>query len=145
MYLEEFYKISIKIDPKIFCVKINDIYTKEYNISTGVPQGAVLSPTLFSIYINDIPTNYKKNKTYSMLFADDLVYYYIYKKGENAASKNINKHLNHLSNWTKKWRLKLATHKCNYLVFSNGTQNESENLNLKLNQAVQVMRLISLY
>jgi len=68
-----------------------------------------------------------------MLFADDLVFYYIYKKGENTASKNINSHLNNLFSWTKKWRLKLATHKCSYLVFSNGNQNESEKLNLKIN------------
>jgi hypothetical protein len=83
--------------------------------------------------VNDIPTNHKKNKTYSMLFADDLVFYYICKKGENAASKNINSHFTQLYNWTKKSRLKLATHKCNYLVFSNGTQNESDKLNIKIN------------
>ena len=116
-----------------FRVRVNDSYTIEHNITTGVPQGAVLSPTLFSIFINDIPTNFKKNKTYSMLFADDLVFYYIYKKGEKTASKNINSHLNNLFSWTKKWRLKLATNKCSYLVFSNGNQNESEKLNLKIN------------
>jgi hypothetical protein len=37
--------------------------------------GAVLSPTLFSIYNNDIPVNGSKNKIHSLLFADDLIYY----------------------------------------------------------------------
>ena len=38
------------------------------NILTGVPQGAVISPLLFSIFINDIPRLEKKNNSYSSLF-----------------------------------------------------------------------------
>ena len=88
---------------------------------------------LFSLYINDIPTNLKKNKTYSQLFADDLSFFYIYKKGEATASRNINNHLSGLAKWLHRWRLRMAPHKCNYLVFSNGTSNESDKLDLKLN------------
>jgi hypothetical protein len=76
-----------------------------------MPQGAVLSSTLFSMYINDIPGNGSKYKIYSLLFADDLVYYYIYKKNPNAASTHINKHLINIQKWLNKWRLRMAPHK----------------------------------
>ena len=60
---------------RTFTIKINDSYSKYCNIETGVPQGAVLSPILFSIFINDMidgRTIFKKNEVYSNLFADDL-------------------------------------------------------------------------
>ena len=116
-----------------FKVKVNDFTTIEFGITTGVPQGAVLSATLFSIFINGIPTNSKKNKMYSLLYADDLVFYYIYRKNPNAASIAINKHLISIQNWLNNWRLKMAPHKCNYLVFTNSNADLSSELNLKLN------------
>jgi retron-type reverse transcriptase len=38
-----------------FSVKHNETLSREFNIMTGVPQGVVLSPILFNVYINDIP------------------------------------------------------------------------------------------
>jgi hypothetical protein len=47
---------------RYFSVRVNNYLTKQVLIETGVPQGAVFSPTLFSIFINDIPMNFSKNK-----------------------------------------------------------------------------------
>ena len=72
-----------------FRIKIGEFKTDYFDVGSGVPQGSVLNSILFSIYINDIPTNIKKNVTNSLVFADDLAYYHIYKKGEGAVSKKI--------------------------------------------------------
>ena len=43
------------LENRIFCVKVETSSSNFKSINCGVPQGAVLSPTLFSIYINNIP------------------------------------------------------------------------------------------
>ena len=76
--------IEVFLRGRTFMVKINGIFSSVRNIGAGVPQGGVLSPTLFSIFINDSPSRNKKNKRYTLLFADDLCYIEIYKNKTQA-------------------------------------------------------------
>ena len=101
---------------RFFAVKMNNIITNKLIITAGVPQGAVLSPTLFSIFINDMTVNYSRNKKYSLLFADDLCSFHIYKK-KRTSVKQIQLYLDSIEKWLKSWRLMMAPHKCNYMQF----------------------------
>ena len=61
------------LNSRSFCVNVNGKKRKDFPIGAGLPQGSVISPLLFSIFINDIPRKDKTNNEYSLFFADDLV------------------------------------------------------------------------
>lgn len=119
------------LENRIFNVKINNSLSQAFPITAGVPQGAALSPILFSIFINDIPILHSKNKDYSLLFADDLVFLNCFKKFGNAQA-HINKYLKKLECWLQMWRLLMAPQKCNFTIFSKYHGDESVKFNLQL-------------
>ena len=127
-----FYWMQSFLSNRKFKIKINNFISKYYNIGCGVPQGAVLSPILFSIYINDIPLELVKNKQYSQLFADDLCHFQIFKEINQKSSDSFNSYLTKLENWLTDWRLKMAPEKCNYIIFSKNLKTgKNEKLNLQ--------------
>ncbi len=91
----------------------------------------MLSPLLFSIFINDIPTRYIKNRCYSLLFADDLVTYFIFDK-YNYIEKKINYYIRQIEEWLSLWRLNMAPEKCNYIVLSSTKRNLTNKLRLEM-------------
>ncbi len=101
-----------------FRVLVGDYRTEYFDITCGTPQGAVTSPTLFSIYINDIPLDDMKNDSYSLLFSDDLMKMKIFPKINEEIERQINKYLIKIQKWLNTWRLKMCPEKCFYTIFS---------------------------
>ena len=81
-------------------------------VTSGVPQGTVLGPTLFLIYINDIVDNI--NSTIR-LFADDLV---VYRQINSPDDHHIlQEDLQKLVEWSKTWQMELNVDKCTIMDF----------------------------
>jgi hypothetical protein len=124
--------VSKFLDKRNFCVIVGNTTSNKRIATAGVPQGAVLSPTLFSIYINDLPKNEKKHKTNFLLFADDLTSFFIYRKCNNKLKKKIYNYLKELEEWLSCWRLNMSASKSSFIIFNNNSKNLSEDFELSL-------------
>ena len=86
-------------------------------VKSGVPQGTVLGPLLFLIYINDLPSCVQSQVR---LFADDAyLYRTIVTQNDTVILQND---LNELQNWEKRWSMEFHPHKCKLLRITNKTK-----------------------
>lgn len=99
---------------RTFQVRIGAALSTSRNIEAGVPQGSVLAPVLYSIYVQDMPT---MPDCLHSLYADDTV---IFTRHFNihAACVNMQNALNILTQWSTKWRLKVNGEKSQLMVFT---------------------------
>ena len=82
----------------------------EARVKSGVPQGSVLGPLLFLIFINDLA----ENTTSSVrLFADDCVMYRPIRHANDCEA--LQEDLNKLHDWEERWQLRCNATKCNIL------------------------------
>ena len=97
-------------------VKVEDSYSREIPLHTSVPQGGILSPILFAIYINDLPLRKLFSNKATVLFADDLAYVLTF-RNPSIGQRIVNRYLNELTSWMNQWRLTLAKHKFKCIFF----------------------------
>ena len=76
-------------------------------VLSGVPQGTVLGPLMFLLYINDISAGINSS---IRLFADDCVLYRVIKSTED--HEHLQQDLNTLVKWTEQWQMILNPAKC---------------------------------
>ena len=99
---------------RLQCVKIRQTVSDLKNITCAVPQGSVLGPLLFLIYINYI---YKSDPIAAFrLFADDTALFCA-NKNINQLKNNINTSLDNIANWLKANKLTLNVDKSKLLYF----------------------------
>ena len=94
-------------------VYYNNIKSNSGKLTCGVPQGSILGPLLFILYINDIINTSTMLKF--VLFADDTTILYSH---DDLASKmnEINKELQEVTNWFKANKLSVNARKTNYML-----------------------------
>jgi len=85
------------------------------SVTSGVPQGSILGPILFLLYINDVADLFD-NVFRVKLFADDLKLYTEVNIASDAVC--LQEHLSSLADWSEIWQLNISTSKCSVLHVS---------------------------
>ena len=110
-------------------------------VISGVPQGSVLGPLLFLLYVNDIPDLVQSNLK---MFADDIkIYRSIYSTFDSLL---LQQDLDKLSEWTQKWLIRFSVPKCVVLTLNNSrptnyTMTDASDVQRSLVQVSQVRDL----
>ena len=91
-------------------VVVNGVKSDWAPVLSGVPQGTVLGPLLFSLYINDIISDIESE---IRLFADDCICYREIKDEEDTVK--LQRDIDRLGCWARKWGMRFQPVKCNMM------------------------------
>lgn len=99
--------IQNALSSRRFAVRLENLCSEVSHMDAGIPQGSVLGPPLFNIYIHDVPTHEKIQLTQ---FADDTTIHVVH--NDPARTQNmINRYLLRMFNYFKNWKLQLSESK----------------------------------
>ncbi len=105
----------------VSCVPINEYTTDWFRSTSGVRQGNVLSPTFFSLFINDLAAGIKSTgigvpfrdtKLSILLYADDVLLL-------AESEKDLQDLMDFTQDWCLKWRMKINNSKTKMMHFRN--------------------------
>ena len=95
------------------CVSINGCISSFLPVTSGVPQGSILGPMLFLVFINDLPPSAIHSRL--LLYADDVKCSHPINTLDDC--KQLQHDLNTLSTWSIEWNLNFNVSKCALLRF----------------------------
>jgi retron-type reverse transcriptase len=103
------------------CVSFNGHVSQISDIKCGVPQGSILGPLLFLIYMKDISN--ASSLLHFIMFADDTNVF-MSNKSIDVLIKTINVELKHVGEWFKANKLSLNLQKTNFILFNSKRKTE---------------------
>ena len=107
-------RVNFFLSQRNVYVKIKNTRSEKFSPTAGVPQGSVVAPLLFLIYVSNIP----ETPAEISQFADDFALFYRSKSSQLIQSK-LQASLNTLIKWCDKLKIKINSAKTKYMLFKN--------------------------
>lgn len=112
-------------------VVLNGFSSNAETVTSGVPQGSVLGPALFLLYINDIGLSLTST---IRLYADDAL---LHSPITGTSSvEAFQKDLDSLEKWANEWQMSFNTSKCSVIIFGSTKSVDIQSLQYRLNNVV---------
>jgi len=127
--------ISSFLNSRTNQVLVEGSISEKLEVLSGVPQGTVLGPLLFLVYINDLPSVCRSSQ--ANLFADDTLLYKHIRSFEDATK--LQKDLAALEDWESKWQMSFHPEKCSVLRISTSKRYRRETHYYLHGQRLQVV------
>ena len=93
------------------------VVSEWFAVPTGVPQGSVLAPLLYAIFINDIADSALMNGCDICLFADDVNVWPRHEHADQEGPAALQRCLDSITRWADTWRVRFGAKKCAVVVF----------------------------
>ena len=105
--------IKVWLEDRQQRVVLNGEASEWADVLSGVPQGSVLGPTLFLIFINDIDTAVEVTSSVLLKFADDTKVGRVVESEEQR--QELQSTINRLVEWSEEWQMLFNSEKCHIL------------------------------
>jgi len=104
-------------------VKVNNDLSSKASVLSGIPQGSILGPVLFTVFINDLPECMEST---CKIFADDTKIY-----DKSSRRDIIQDDINKLQEWSDKWHLYFNVSKCKVMHIGKKNPNFGYTMNIE--------------
>ena len=113
-------------------VVINGETSAWEDVISGVPQGSVLGPVLFVLFINDLPSCLEHDSEIYMYADDTKIYRQV---RDQRDCEMLQEDLDRMNEWTEKWLLKFHPEKCRYMrIGSTNVEDNGYHIGLRLDK-----------
>ena len=123
------------------CVVVDGTKSSFTSVISGVPQGRLLGPFLFALYVNDLP-EVTSAGTRTVLFADDTKCYRAQRSPQDHLMLQYD--LNGLVSWSYDWDLNFNPSKCDVLKISRKRNSAFRNYTIEANALSHVASMVVL-
>ena len=134
--------LSNYLDNRRVKIKENNSLGEEIKIKSGVPQGGILSPTLFILYTSDMPQT--PEHTTNIAYADDITQIITHNgRGKKTMAIKTQREIERINNYEKKWKIKTNETKFQLLSISKSKPAEIKinNKTIPFNNEAKILGL----